>query len=109
MCLAKFEIVKKIINLFFTTPFQPCAKLYLRTINKSSNAVEYTFLLFVSFSILSSIRMSKRQKLRFAVYHELKATREHDERKCAASLHVFRQKIYVAKAKWKDKNAECTS
>ena len=39
----------------------------------------------------------------------MKANREHEERKSAASLHVFLQKKYVAKAKCKDKDAECTS
>ena len=39
----------------------------------------------------------------------MKAIRECEERNCAAYLHVFLQKKYVAKAKCKDKDAECTS
>ena len=39
----------------------------------------------------------------------MKATRERDERKFAASLHVFLKKKYVAKAKSKDEDAEYTS
>ena len=69
--------------------------------------VEYALFLFVSFSIFSSIKMSKRQKLSGAAYRKLKATTERKERTCAASLHVFLQKKYIAKAKYKDKDAEC--
>ena len=39
----------------------------------------------------------------------MKATREREEIKCAASLHVFLQKRYGAKAKCKDGDAEYTS
>ena len=53
--------------------------------------------------------MSKRQKLSGAAYRKLKTTKEPEEIKCAASLHVFLQKKYVAKAKCKDEDAECTS
>ena len=53
--------------------------------------------------------MSKRQKLSGVAYRKLKATKEHEERKCAASLQVFLQKKYVAKAKHKDKDAERTT
>lgn len=53
--------------------------------------------------------MSKWKKLHGAAYRKLKATREHKERKCAASLHVFLLKNYIAKAKCKDKDTEYTS
>ena len=53
--------------------------------------------------------MNKRQGLNGATYCNLKATREHKERKCAASLLVFQLNKYVVKAKCKDKDAECTS
>ena len=53
--------------------------------------------------------MSKRQKLNGAANLKLKATRECEERKCAVSFHIFRQKKYVAKAKCKDEDTECTS
>ena len=53
--------------------------------------------------------MSKRQNLSDEAYRKLKATREREERKCAASLHVFPPKKYAAKAKCKDEDAECTS
>ena len=41
-------------------------------------------------------------------YCELKANRECKERKYAASLHVVLQKKYVAKAKCKNEDSECT-
>ena len=53
--------------------------------------------------------MSKQQKLSGTAYHKLKATRECEERKYAASLHVFQQKKYIAKEKCKDKDAQYTS
>ena len=53
--------------------------------------------------------MSKWQKLSSAAYSKLKATRKREGRKCAASLHVFQQKKYVAKVECKDENAEYTS
>ena len=53
--------------------------------------------------------MRKQQKPSSAIYRKLKTTRECDERKCAASLHVLLQKKYVAKAKCKDEGTECTS
>ena len=71
-------------------------------------AIDYALFLFVSFSIFSSIRMSKQQKLSGAAYCKLKATRKHKERKWDASLYVFLQKKYVTKAKSKDEDAECT-
>ena len=73
---------------------------------KSPNAVEYALFIFVSFS---SIRISKRQKLSGVAYRKFKATRECVERKLVVSLHIFRQKKYVAKAKRKDEDAKCTS
>ena len=42
-------------------------------------------------------------------YCKLKAASEPKEIKSATSLHVFPQKKYVAKAKFKDEDAECTS
>ncbi len=39
----------------------------------------------------------------------MKVTREREERKCAASLHVFRQKKHVTKGKCKAEDAGCTS
>ena len=50
--------------------------------------------------------MSKRQKLSGVAYRKLKVTREREERKSAASLQVFKQKKYIAKAKCKDEDAE---
>ena len=52
--------------------------------------------------------MSKLQKLSGATYHKLKATREREERKSAASLQVFHPKKYVAKTKCKHEDVECT-
>ena len=66
-------------------------------------------LLLDSFFLFSSITMSKRQKLTDAAYRKLKATREREERTCAASLKVFLQKKYLTKVKCKDEDAECTS
>ena len=45
----------------------------------------YVFL----FSIFSSIRMRKRQKLSSTVYRKLKATREREDRKYAAAFICF--------------------
>ena len=69
----------------------------------------YDLFLFISFIVFPSIKMSKQQKLSSAAYRKLKATGEHEERKCAASLHFFLQKKYVTKAKCKDGDTECTS
>ena len=41
--------------------------------------------------------MSKWHKQSGAAYRKLKATREREEGKCAASFHVFLQKKYVVK------------
>ena len=48
-------------------------------------------------------------KNRVERHRKVKATREREERKCAASLIVFLPKKYVAKAKWKGEDAKCTS
>ena len=68
----------------------------------------FSYLFFFS-PIFSSIRMSKQLKLSGAAYHKLKATRERKERRCVASLHVFLRKKFVAEAKCKYMDAECTS
>ena len=47
--------------------------------------------------------------MRDSAYGKLKATSERKESKCAATFHVFQQKKYTAKAKSKDKDAECKS
>ena len=60
------------------------------------------------FPIFSSIRLSKYQKLSGAAYRKLKVIRECEKKKSAASLLVFPQKEFVAKAKCKDEDAECT-
>ena len=53
--------------------------------------------------------MSKQQKLSDIAYCKLKATKEREERKCAAFFHAFLQKKYVVKATCKDEDAERTS
>ena len=53
--------------------------------------------------------MSERYKLSGTAYCKLKATRNGENRKFAASLLIFPQNKYVTKVKCKDGDVECTS